>query len=136
MKKRIPYITGFFLLLIVEVLIALFIHGGFIRNYMGDVIVVWVVYCFVKMFLINANNYLTAIGVMIFAFLVEFLQYIHIVDILGLGDITFFRVLIGTSFSVIDLVCYSVGTAVTLTVIFLHAKYKKLTRKTQKNQDK
>lgn len=136
MKKRIPYITGFFLLLIVEVLIAIFIHGGFIRNYMGDVIVVWVVYCFVKMFLINANNYLTAIGVMIFAFLVEFLQYIHIVDILGLGDITFFRVLIGTSFSVIDLVCYSVGTAVTLTVIFLHAKYKKLTRKTQKNQDK
>ena len=125
MKKRIPYITGFLLLLIVEVLIALFISGGFIRNYMGDVIVVWVVYCFVKMFLVNANNYLTAIGVMIFAFLVEFLQYIHIVDIIGLSDITFFRVLIGTSFSVIDLVCYFVGTAVTLVAIFLHAKHKK-----------
>lgn len=125
MKKRISYIIGFFLLLVVEILIALFVHGGFIRYYMGDVIVVWVVYCFVKIFLINADSYITAFGVMIFAFLVEFLQYIHIVDILGLGNITFLRVLIGTSFSVIDLICYSVGTAVTLLTIFLHTKYKK-----------
>ena len=125
MKKRIPYIAGFILLLAVEVLIALFLHGGFIRNYIGDVIVVWVVYCFVRIFLINANSYITAIGVMMFAFVVEFLQYINIVDILGLGNITFFRVLIGTSFSVIDLVCYSAGTAVTLLAIFTHSKYKK-----------
>lgn len=125
MKKRIPYIAGFVLLLIVEILIALFVHGGFVRFYLGDVIVVWVVYCFVKIFLVKANNYLTAVGVMIFAFVVEFLQYINIVDILGLGNITFFRVLIGTSFSVIDLVCYSAGTAFILLRIFLHTKCKK-----------
>ncbi|MDE5860831.1 MAG: DUF2809 domain-containing protein [Ruminococcus sp.] len=125
MKKRIPYITGFFLLLIVEVLIAIFISGGFIRNYFGDVIVVWVVYCFVKMFHVEQNSYITALGVMIFAYLVEFLQYIHIVDILGLGNIKFFRVLIGTSFSVIDLLCYSAGTLVTVTIIFLKSKIKK-----------
>ena len=125
MKKRIPYITGFFLFLTVEVLIALFISGGFIRNYMGDVIVVWAVYCFVKIFLVKSNSYITAFGVMIFAFIVEFLQYIHIVDILGLGNITFFRVLIGTSFSVIDLLCYSAGTAVTIILIFLQSKLKK-----------
>lgn len=121
MKRRIPYIAGFFLLLIVEVLIALFVHGGFVRFYLGDVIVVWVLYCFVKIFLVNANNYLTAVGVMIFAFIVEFLQYINIVDILGLGGIKFFRVLIGTSFSVIDLLCYAAGTA----VIFMLIKIKK-----------
>lgn len=125
MKKRIPYMVGFFLLLAVEVLIALFLHGGFIRYYMGDVIVVWVVYFLVKIFLVNADGYRTAIGVMIFAFAVEFLQYINIVDILGLGNITFFRVLIGTSFSVIDLICYSAGTAFTMLVIFLHNKRKK-----------
>lgn len=125
MKKRIPYITGFFLLLIVEVLIAIFISGGFIRNYFGDVIVVWVVYCFVKMFHVEQNSYITALGVMIFAYLVEFLQYIHIVDILGLGNIKFFRVLIGTSFSVIDLLCYSAGTLVTVIIIFLKSKIKK-----------
>ena len=125
MKKRIPYITGFFLLLIIEVLIALFISGGFIRNYFGDVIVVWVVYCFVKMFHVEQNSYITAVGVLIFACLVEFLQYIHIVDILGLGNIKLFRVLIGTSFSVIDLLCYSAGTVVTIALIFLNSKFKK-----------
>lgn len=120
MKKR--YITGFLLLLAVEILIALFVHDNFIRPYIGDVIVVWVVYCFVKIFLPKINSYLTAAGVMIFAFIVEFLQYIHIVDILGLGDIKFFRVLIGTSFSTVDLLCYAVGTAVTIMLIFITGK--------------
>ncbi len=117
MKKRLPYITGFLLLLIVEVLIALFVHGGFIRFYLGDVIVVWVVYCFVKAIFPKINSYITAVGVMLFAFLVEFLQYIHIVDILGLGDIKFFRVLIGTSFSVVDLVCYACGAIIILLIL-------------------
>ncbi len=117
MKKRLPYITGFLLLLIVEVLIALFVHGGFIRFYLGDVIVVWVVYCFVKTIFPKINSYITAVGVMLFVFLVEFLQYIHIVDILGLGNIKFFRVLIGTSFSVVDLVCYACGTIIILLIL-------------------
>ncbi|MDE6092208.1 MAG: DUF2809 domain-containing protein [Ruminococcus sp.] len=123
MKKRIPYIAGFIFLLFVEVLIALFLHGGFIRFYLGDVIVVWVVYCFVQIFICEkANAYVTALGVMIFSFIVEFLQYIHIVDILGLGDIKFFRTLIGTSFSVVDLVCYACGTAVICILIFIKNK--------------
>lgn len=125
MKKRIPYIAGFVALFIVEVLIALFVHGGFVRFYLGDVIVVWVIYCFVKIIFPEINSYLTAVGVMIFAFLVEFLQYIRIVDILNIGNITFFRVLIGTSFSVVDLLCYTAGTAVTMLAIFLHVRYKK-----------
>lgn len=124
MKKRPPYITVFSVLIIIEILIALFVHGGFVRYYLGDVIVVWVIYCFVKILLPEVNSYLTASGVMLFAFLVEFLQYIHIVDILGLGNIQFFRVIIGTSFSEIDLLCYAVGTAVTLLLIFAYKKIK------------
>lgn len=125
MKKRLPYVIGFMALLIVEVLIAMFLHGGFIRNYFGDVIVVWVVYFFVKILLPKINSYLTAVGVMIFAFMVEFLQYINIVDLIGLGNIKFFRVLIGTSFSPIDLVCYAGGTAVTLLIIFINGNLQK-----------
>lgn len=125
MKKRLSYITGFLLLLIAEILIALFVHGGFVRYYLGDVIVVWVVYCFVKIFFPKINGYITAAGVMIFAFIVEFLQYIHIVDILGLGDIKFFRVLIGTSFSTIDLLCYVVGTAVTMLLVYKTEKVRR-----------
>ncbi len=122
MKKRLPYIIGFVVLLIVEILIALFINGGFVRYYLGDVIVVWVIYLFVKALFPKINSYLTAFGVMLFAFLVEFLQYIHIVDILGLGNINFFRVLIGTSFSKIDLLCYACGTIITFLVISIYKK--------------
>ena len=40
----------FVIITAVEVMIALFCHGGFVRYYLGDVIVVWAVYCFVQIF--------------------------------------------------------------------------------------
>lgn len=123
MKKRIPYMLVFLLLTLTEVLIALFIHGGFVRNYLGDVIVVWVVYCFIQALSGERfNGYIAAIGVMIFAFAIEFLQKINIVDILGLGSIPFFRILIGTSFSPIDLICYAAGSAIICAAIFIKRK--------------
>lgn len=125
MKKRLPYIILFVIITAVEVMIALFCHGGFVRYYLGDVIVVWAVYCFVQIFLRGKfSSYGVALGVMIFAFIVEFLQGVNIVDLIGLGDIPFFRVLIGTSFSPVDLLCYAVGTAAEFAGIFLHRKYR------------
>lgn len=125
MKRRIPYIIGFFLLTAIEVFIALFIRGGFVRYYLGDVIVIWVVYCFVQSILGGRfNSYAVASGVMIFAFIVEFLQKINIVDILGLGGIPFFRTLIGTSFSPIDLICYAAGSATICIAVFVKNRTK------------
>lgn len=125
MKKRIPYIIGFLLLTLAEVLIALFIHGGFIRNYLGDVIVIWVVYCFLQAVLGGRfSSYAVAVGVMIFAFTVELLQKINIVDILGLGGIPFFRTLIGTTFSIVDLICYAAGSAIICAAIFIKKNIK------------
>ena len=112
MKRRLPYIIICLILLGVEVLIALFVDDKIIRPFGGDVIVIWVIYCFVQAILGGRNNhYIVAGGVLIFAFIVEFLQYIRIIDILGLRDIEFFRVLIGTSFSWPDLLCYTIGAA-------------------------
>lgn len=115
----------FVIITTVEVMIALFCHGGFVRYYLGDVIVVWAVYCFVQIFLHGRfSSYGVALGVMIFAFIIEFLQGVNIVDLIGLGDIPFFRVLIGTSFSPVDLLCYAVGTAAEFAGIFLYSKYR------------
>ncbi|MBQ8960561.1 MAG: DUF2809 domain-containing protein [Ruminococcus sp.] len=126
MKQRLSYGAIFLALLGIEVLIALFIHGGFIRSYMGDVIVVWVVYCFVQLLLGGKNDHVkVAAGVLIFAYLVEVLQGIHIVDLLGLGGIRFFRVLIGTSFSWIDMICYTAGAALNIMGILLVRRAKK-----------
>ena len=126
MKKRIPYIIILILLIAVEVVIALTQHNNWLRSYGGDVIVVWAVYCLVQSVIGGKKPVITHIGVLIFAFLVEFLQYIHIVDIIGLGDIEFFRILIGTSFAVEDLLSYALGTAIGIAGSFLYNKIRRL----------
>ena len=108
MNKRVFYLLATVLLIAAEVLIALFVHDSFVRPYLGDVIVVVVVYCFVRIF-IPEKVYLLPLYVFLFAVLVEVLQYFHIVDLLGLGNSTFFRVLIGGVFDLKDILCYGVG---------------------------
>ena len=125
MKKRMPYIIILILLIVVEVIIAITQHNNWLRSYGGDVIVVWAVYCLVQSVIGGKNPYITHIGVLFFAFLVEFLQYIHIVDLIGLGHIEFFRVLIGTSFAVEDLYSYALGTAIGIAGSFIYSKVKK-----------
>ncbi len=132
MKKRLPFIIALLILIAVEVVIALTQHGNWLRYYGGDVIIVWAVYCLVQSVLGGKNNhYIVHIGVLLFAFLVEFLQYIHIVDIIGLGHIEFFRILIGTSFAVEDLWSYALGTAIALVGTFIYNKMNKNTKFTE-----
>ena len=50
MNKRVFYLLATIVLIAVEVLIALFVHDNFVRPYIGDVIVVVVIYCFVRIF--------------------------------------------------------------------------------------
>ena len=78
MKKRIPYIIILILLIAAEVVIALTQHNTWLRSYGGDVIVVWAVYCLVQAIIGGKKPVITHIGVLIFAFLVEFLQYIQL----------------------------------------------------------
>lgn len=127
MKKRLPYIILLVLIIAVEFVIALTQHNNLLRYYGGDVIIVWAVYCLVQSILGGKNNrYIVHIGVLIFAFFVEFLQYIHIVELMGLGKIQFFRVLIGTSFAVEDLLSYAIGTAIGMTGTFIYSSFIKI----------
>jgi hypothetical protein len=49
--------------------------------------------------------------VFLFAAAVEVGQYFDFVSLMGLGDIAFFRILLGSTFSWADLVCYAAGCA-------------------------
>ncbi len=111
MTKRTKYIIATILLLIVEVLIALFINDTFIRPYIGDVLVVVVLYTFIRSF-IPERNRLLPLYIFIFAAGVEFLQYFQIVRLLGLENNRFFATLIGTVFDVKDIICYGIGCAI------------------------
>ena len=107
-KARLWYLGAFIILLAVEVIIALFVRDKFIRPYGGDILVTVLLCCFLRVFFPKKIK-LLPLWVFLFAFLVETAQYINIVDILGLGHIRFFRVLVGTSFSFIDILCYGIG---------------------------
>jgi hypothetical protein len=96
------------LLFAIEVLIALFAHDDIIRPYVGDVFVVILIYCFVKSFF-DTPVLKTALFVLLFAFAVEGLQYLNILNRLGLKESKIAATIIGSSFSWIDIVTYIIG---------------------------
>jgi hypothetical protein len=107
------YFLAAVLLFAIEVLIALFVHDSFVRPYVGDALAVILIYCFIKSFL-NLPEVALALGGLIFSFMIEFLQYIKIVNLLGLEKSTLARTVIGTSFAWVDILAYAVGFGVVL----------------------
>ena len=103
------------IIFVIEVLIALYVKDRFIRPYVGDALVVILIFCFIKSF-INLPVIPVAIFVLLFAFTIELLQYLKIVEKLGLQKSEFARVVIGTLFEWIDLVAYVVGIVVVVAV--------------------
>lgn len=125
MKLRFhkTYFFLFVLIFIIEVLIALYVRDAIIRPYIGDVLVVILIYCFIKAFL-NVRTLPLAIGVLLFSFLVETLQYIKIIEVLGLEKVKLARVVIGTSFAWMDIWCYIAGFLIILLAEHLLTKRK------------
>lgn len=114
-KLRIKYAVVFLLLFVIEICIALFVHDNFIRPYIGDVLVVMVVYYFIRIFITKGIKWLP-IYIFLFAAIVEVLQYFEIVKKLGLWNITFFRVIIGSVFDIKDILCYLTGCVILICI--------------------
>jgi hypothetical protein len=112
-RFNLPYFLLTAFIFAVEVLMALYAHDRIVRPYIGDLLVVVLIYCFVRTFL-NSPILPTAISVLIFSYVVEWLQYFHIVNLLGLQDSKLARIIIGTSFEWIDLLSYTVGICLVL----------------------
>lgn len=107
-STRIFYIATTIVLIILEVLIALYIHDNFIRPYVGDVLVAIVLYCFIRIFVPSGVRFLP-FYVFLFAAGVEILQYFELVKRLHLENNPFMRTLLGSVFDGKDIVCYAVG---------------------------
>ena len=115
MKINQNYLLLGILLFIIEVFIALFVKDDFIRPYFGDFIVVILIYCTVKAFF-SIKVIKTAIGVLIFAYFIELLQFLDFIKIVGLEDIQIAKVILGTSFSWTDILHYSLGILFVLVI--------------------
>jgi hypothetical protein len=96
------------LLFIVEVAIGFFFHDIIVRPFVGDLLVVILIYCFVKTF-INTAVKTTAIAVLLFAYVVEVSQYFHLIRVIGLEYSKAARLIMGTSFSWMDMLMYTLG---------------------------
>lgn len=108
MKKRLYYFLAFILLLAIEIFIALFVHDRFVRPYIGDVLVVIVLYFLLRIFVPEGCRWLPVL-IFLFATGVELLQYFRLVERLGLSDNRLMRTLLGSVFDVKDILCYGVG---------------------------
>lgn len=107
------YFIAFLLLFLTEVAIAYFLKSGFIRHTIGDFLVVILMYCFLRSF-VKMNSFILAGITLSIAYFIEFLQMTSFLQVLGWKHNQWAILIFGNSFSVQDLVAYTLGVAVVL----------------------
>ena len=96
------------LLLATEIGIACFVRDDFVRPYLGDVLVVLLLYCGIRWVRPLGWCWLP-VGVFSLAVGVEAAQALQLVHRTGLAEAPFFATLLGTCFSWWDILCYGIG---------------------------
>lgn len=117
------YFTIAVAIFVVEVFIALYVKDKIVRPYIGDVLVVIMIYCFIRTYF-NASVFRVATFVLAFAVSIEILQYFQIIDTLGLRHNKLARIVIGTRFEWLDLVAYVAGVAIVVSCEWIQGKGK------------
>jgi hypothetical protein len=109
MTFRPNYLVVTTALFIVEVAIARgVIPGAFVRNSVGDVLVIPLLYFFLRG--VTRSTPSVAVGIGLAAGLIaELLQYLHLADRLGLQHGGLLSIILGNTFSWSDLLMYSIG---------------------------
>ena len=122
-RARLIYAAVFAVLFAVEIIIGLYVRDQFVRPYIGDMLVVVLLWALVRMIIPFRAVWLSG-AIYVFAVLVELSQMIPLVDFLEIEN-RLIRVLMGTSFAVGDLFAYAAGCIVTAIVdiaVFRHRK--------------
>jgi hypothetical protein len=109
MSKR--YVGLFLAVLAIEVFIALVVHDRVVRPFVGDVLVVILIYCFVRAF-VAAPVLPVILGVFAFASAIEVSQAFDLAKRLHVDQIPALRVALGTHFDPLDFVAYALGALV------------------------
>jgi hypothetical protein len=128
MKNRFRFSRKYFaltlLLFATEVFIGACLHDAVIRPFGGDFLVVILMYCFVKA-IMNIPVNTAAAWVLIIAYAVEVSQYFKLVAVLGLKRWPLANILLGNSFSWIDMLMYTLGILLVVTLEKLALKQQK-----------
>ena len=121
MRFSLKYFLTALALFITEFLIARFIDGGFIRNVLGDYLVVFLIYYFLLSFY-KWQKIKLAVFVLLIAYFIEILQYVQILKMLGIPKSTFTDMILGSSFDWLDMLAYTLAF---LSIVFMQRIWKK-----------
>ncbi len=102
------YLLLFFLLILVETLIAIYLHDGIIRPFLGDTLATIALYFLLCSFLPFSSRSMIILALLI-SFGIEFLQYMHFLEWAGWQNIRILRIVLGSSSDFRDLLAYSLG---------------------------
>lgn len=119
--KRWVYFCLSLIMLGAEILIGAFAHG-FIRNYVGDVLIVVLIFSIIRIFFVEKPK-LLALYVMAFAFFVELLQLIRFFGLINESTPEIIQIIAGSTFSLEDLLSYAVGTVLCVITEKIISKY-------------
>ncbi len=107
MRGRAGYVWAAVILLVCEILIALYVRDAFIRPYGGDILVTVLLCCLLRAAVPTRIPYLP-LWVFLFAATVELAQALGVASLIPQGW-TVVRIAVGSAFSVWDMVCYAAG---------------------------
>lgn len=107
------YFSLALILFSIEIVIAIFFTDKFVRYFLGDLLVVIFLYCFIMSWL-RLESTKVAFSVIIFSFVIEILQYFNILNALGWENNKIAIIILGNSFDAMDLVAYTAGIAIVL----------------------
>jgi hypothetical protein len=121
-KINKQYLRTTIFLFIIEILIALFVKDRFIRPFFGDYLVAILVFYFFKIFS-KQNDWNLAWLSLGICYLVEILQYINVLRLIGLSENKLAVIIAGNSFAWEDMLCYTLGILSVLCFEFNFIKY-------------
>lgn len=107
---------------VIEVAIALWVHDRLIRPFIGDALVVVLLFFMCKT-VIKASDHLIILCVLAFSFAIEVGQYFNLAKLLGLADNKIAKTVIGSTFDYNDLVAYTMGAAILYAAVVVRKKW-------------
>ncbi|MEM9990461.1 MAG: DUF2809 domain-containing protein [Bacteroidota bacterium] len=119
MRFRLDYFLIAILLFITEVVIAIYFRDHLIRGLVGDFLVVILMYFSLRSIFRIAPLPL-AIGILLFSFIIEGLQYLHFLHWIGWQDSLVARIIFGTTYETNDLLAYLLGVCC---AVFLEQRF-------------
>ncbi|MUT67415.1 DUF2809 domain-containing protein [Paenibacillus sp. NEAU-GSW1] len=102
------YMISFILLFLAELVIALFLHDSFIRPYIGDMLVVVLMYCFIKS-IFSVHTKLLPFYIFVFSINIEICQWYEFVKLIHMETNVFIKTLFGSVFDIKDIYSYFAG---------------------------